>query len=52
MIRGIKSSLAKLILAQINFAYKDSINIVFCLWEADSFPLEEKKSSVHVPIFY
>jgi hypothetical protein len=48
MIRGIKSSLVKLILTQINSTY--SINIICCLWEAGSFPLEEKKSSVYVPM--
>ena len=49
VIKGIKSSLVKLILAQINFIYY-SINIVCCLWEAESFSLEEKNSLVYVPI--
>ncbi len=34
MIRGIKSSLVKLILAEINFAY--IVNIVCCLWNCNS----------------
>ena len=40
--------MVKLILAQINYTY--GINIVCYLWQAESFPLEEMKSSVYVAI--